>query len=91
MFLMKLKVNNEEYYVNFYHEKERLYVKYYNCDMVDITYMLNKKTTKLGFISFKTKESLAQTLTTILYSILYKDEFIPPISIEEFSKSITIL
>ena len=88
---MKIKTIKGDYFVWYYFKKERLYLKYFNADMVDITSNLGRRINKDGFISLKPICGLWQTLTNALYSILYKNEFMPSISAEEFNNKTQLM
>ena len=88
---MKIKTIKGDFYVWYYFKKERLYVKYCDSNMMDITSHLGGRINKDGFVSLKPVCDLWQTIISALYSILYRNEFTPSISAEEFSNKIQLM
>ena len=91
MYLSKMVTKeNEVFYFNWYTKKERIYIKLYDYNLIDITWKLKKRQNKLGFISITKICDIFQALATVLFNYLHGGEFAPITNISDFFEGLTI-
>ena len=85
-----MNTNEGQFYFNWYTKKDRLYIQLYNKKIEDITYKLNRKITKAGFISLKYIYDPIEAMANVIWNYLHGEEFAPATDYNEFLKSIEI-